>query len=152
MPENKKWDIQVNGLGEKLKWYMLYASDEEYDEKAVESIMYLLDKWEPLEEGAVPPVEESWKRFLAVADRKELLPTEDAAVKAGAEGPNAGQTQKPVPEEDGAEHCMAVQKLKSGAGGRARKGEGKHVPYRVRDRKPRRICRQVESRIIFCGQ
>ncbi len=116
MPENKKWDIQVNGLGEKLKWYMLYASDEEYDEKAVESIMYLLDKWEPLEEGAVPPVEESWKRFLAVADRKELLPTEDAAVKAGAEGPNAGQTQKPVPEEDGAEHCMAVQKLKSGAG------------------------------------
>ena len=116
MPENKKWDIQVNGLGEKLKWYMLYASDEEYDEKAVESIMYLLDKWEPLEEGAVPPVEESWKRFLAVADRKELLPTEDAAVKAGAEGPNAGQTQKPVPEEDGAGHCMAVQKLKSGAG------------------------------------
>ena len=116
MPENKKWDIQVNGLGEKLKWYMLYASDEEYDEKAVESIMYLLDKWEPLEEGAVPPVEESWKRFLAVADRKELLPTEDAAVKAGAEGPNAGQTQKPVPEEDGAGHCMAVQKLKSGSG------------------------------------
>ena len=59
MPENKKWDIQVSGLGEKLKWYMLYASDEEYDEKAVESIMYLLDKWEPLEEGAVPPVDSS---------------------------------------------------------------------------------------------
>lgn len=71
-------------LREELEWYTLYASDEEYDEKAVESILYLLDRWEPLEEGTIPPVEESWKRFLAIADRKELLPVEDADVVLNA--------------------------------------------------------------------
>ena len=72
-------DIKRNSLKSKLKeeleWYT-YASDEEYDEKAVESILYLLDRWEPLEEGTVPPVEESWKRFLKIAgpsNKKNLL-------------------------------------------------------------------------------
>ena len=59
MLENKKRDSLEKRLKDELDWYTLYASDEEYDEKAVESILYLLDRWEPLKEETVPPVEES---------------------------------------------------------------------------------------------
>lgn len=93
MQENKKRE-SLESLREELKWYTLYASDEEYDEKAVESIMYLLDRWEPLEEGTVPPVEESWKRFLKVAGGKELLPLGDVEAEqkpASKEGAAVGQ-------------------------------------------------------------
>lgn len=84
MQKDRKGNSMESKLREELEWYTLYASDEEYDEKAVESILYLLDRWEPLEEGTIPPVEESWKRFLAIADRKELLPVEDADVVLNA--------------------------------------------------------------------
>lgn len=96
MQENKKRE-SLESLREELKWYTLYASDEEYDEKAVESIMYLLDRWEPLEEGTVPPVEESWKRFLKVAGGKELLPLGDVEAEqkpAGKDG--VVDARKPV--------------------------------------------------------
>lgn len=84
MQKDRKGNSMESKLREELEWYTLYASDEEYDEKAVESILYLLDRWEPLEEGTIPPVEESWKRFLAITDRKELLPVEDADVVLNA--------------------------------------------------------------------
>lgn len=102
MQENKKRE-SLESLREELKWYTLYASDEEYDEKAVESIMYLLDRWEPLEEGTVPPVEESWKRFLKVAGGKELLPLGDVEAE-----------QKPA-SKDG----VAVGQKPAGKGGEA---------------------------------
>ncbi len=102
-------DIKRNSLKSKLKeeleWYT-YASDEEYDEKAVESILYLLDRWEPLEEGTVPPVEESWKRFLKIADRKELLPVEDADVVLNA----ARRKDAPVQEKEQGEKAAAGQR------------------------------------------
>ena len=88
MQENKKRELLDSKLREELNWYTLYASDEEYDQKAVDSILYLLDRWEPLKEGTVPPVEESWKRFLKVAGGKELLPLED---EAEAQKPVAGE-------------------------------------------------------------
>lgn len=47
-------------LKEELDWYTLYASEEEYDEKAVESILYLLDRWDPLEEDVIPSEKEAW--------------------------------------------------------------------------------------------
>lgn len=102
-------DIKRNSLKSKLKeeleWYT-YASDEEYDEKAVESILYLLDRWEPLEEGTVPPVEESWKRFLKIADRKELLPVEDTDVVLNA----ARRKDAPVQEKEQGEKAAAGQR------------------------------------------
>lgn len=102
MQENKKRE-SLESLREELKWYTLYASDEEYDEKAVESIMYLLDRWEPLEEGTVPPVEESWKRFLKVAGGKELLPLGDVEAEqkpASKDGVAVGQ--KPAGKDSAA--------------------------------------------------
>ncbi len=112
MQENKKRELLESELREELNWYTLYATDEEYDQKAVDSIMYLLDRWEPLEEGTVPPVEESWKRFLKVAGRKELLPLEDAAetrkpvsgesvagVRKSVPGESVAEVRKPVPGE-----------------------------------------------------
>lgn len=120
MQENEKRESMKSKLAEELKWYTLYASEEEYDEKAVESILYLLDRWEPLEKGTVPPVEESWKRFLQVAGRKELLPVENAVVKRNpaAEGVAAGQKLSAeaehtvVREGEVGEGLIAVKKTK----------------------------------------
>ena len=131
MQENEKRESMKSKLAEELKWYTLYASEEEYDEKAVESILYLLDRWEPLEKGTVPPVEESWKRFLQVAGREELLPVEKAVVKRNPaeEGVAAGQKRsaegvsaerKPtaeaehtvVREGEAGEGLIAVKKIK----------------------------------------
>ena len=62
-------------LMEKLDWYTMYASEKEYDEKAVESILYLLDHIDPLEEGSVPSSEEAWERFRKREENaRELLP------------------------------------------------------------------------------
>lgn len=64
-------------LKARLEWYAAHVSDEAYDAKAVEYILYLLDSIAPLEEGAVPPKEEAWERFLAIADsQEEILPLE----------------------------------------------------------------------------
>ena len=71
-------------LTKKLEWYTLYASEEEYDEKAVESILYLLDSLAPLEETEVSPSEEAWKRFQSLAQRrieKKKKETEEGAEK-----------------------------------------------------------------------
>ncbi len=78
MQESKRKELLESNLKERLDWYTLYASESEYDVKAVESILYLLDTCEPLEEGIVPPKKEAWQRFLEMADKgQELLPVED---------------------------------------------------------------------------
>ena len=78
MQESKRKELLERNLKERLDWYTLYASESEYDVKAVESILYLLDTCEPLEEGIVPPKKEAWQRFLEMADKgQELLPVED---------------------------------------------------------------------------
>lgn len=115
MLEDKKRDSLEKRLKDELEWYTLYASDEEYDEKAVESILYLLDRWEPLKKETVPPVEESWKRFLAIADKKELLPVEDADIVLEASKRKAGHTkQEPAPENDEAQAQKILELRKTG--------------------------------------
>ena len=106
-------------LREELEWYTMYASDEEYDWKAVESILYLLDRWEPLEEGTVPPVEESWKRFMMIADRKELLPVEDPDVVLNAARKKAAAGQ----EAEQGEAVTARQEAEQGEAVTARQEE-----------------------------
>lgn len=73
--ENNDGRLLKRELKEKLDWYTLYASEEEYDEKAVESILYLLDNVDPLEEDCIPSSEEAWERFCRMqGNAKELLP------------------------------------------------------------------------------
>ncbi len=75
MKKNNNEKMLKRELKDKLDWYTMYASEKEYDEKAVESILYLLDHIEPLEEGSVPPSEEAWERFLKRKENaRELLP------------------------------------------------------------------------------
>jgi hypothetical protein len=77
-------------LKEELDWYTLYASEEEYDEKAVESILYLLDRWDPLEEDVIPSEKEAWVRFQEVIkNQQELLPvpeTSATSMRSGGKG------------------------------------------------------------------
>lgn len=77
-------------LKEELDWYTLYASEEEYDEKAVESILYLLDRWDPLEEDVIPSEKEAWVRFQEVIkNQQELLPvpeTSGTSMRSGGKG------------------------------------------------------------------
>lgn len=86
MQENNKEKLLKRELKEKLDWYTMYASEEEYDEKAVESILYLLDNVDPLEEGCIPSSEEAWEQFCKMqGNAKELLPLdgeEEEALKA----------------------------------------------------------------------
>ena len=63
------------GLKEKLNWYTRYASEEEFDEKAVESILYLLDHTDPLEENTLHTPDEAWEKFQEIVkNQRELLP------------------------------------------------------------------------------
>jgi len=50
-------------LKKKLEWYTLQASEEEYDEKAVESILYLLDNMKPIKEEDAPQADKAWEQF-----------------------------------------------------------------------------------------
>lgn len=75
MQENKDTDVLIKELKEKLDWYTWCASEEEYDAKAVESILYLLDSQQPVEEADIPAKSEAWKRFKElVENQEELLP------------------------------------------------------------------------------
>lgn len=75
----------VKGLKEKLHWYTMCASSEEYDAKAVESILYLLDSLEPLEKAEVLEPEEAWNRFQTLVrehEKGDLPETADATEMA----------------------------------------------------------------------
>lgn len=52
----------IEELYAQLEWYTKEASEEEFDSKAVESILYLLDVYEPMEE-TYTNVDEAWERF-----------------------------------------------------------------------------------------
>lgn len=71
MDKQEKNSMLIEEIKEKLDWYISEASDEEYDEKAVESLQYLLDTLEPMEEGMMPDVDEAWERFWALAEEKD---------------------------------------------------------------------------------
>ena len=79
-----KGDSLKKRLKKELNWYTLYASKEEYDEKAVKSILYLLDTWDPLDEEDMPDVDEEWEKFQKIAERRELLPLSEAVSVPGA--------------------------------------------------------------------
>ena len=83
MQESKRKELLESNLKERLDWYTLYASESEYDVKAVESILYLLDTCEPLEEGIVPPKKEAWQRFLEMADKGQELSGCDTEIRRG---------------------------------------------------------------------
>lgn len=83
-------DLLIKELKEKLDWYTLEASDEEYDEKAVESILYLLDRADPIEEK-IPRQEEAWERF------KERVSGGEAEFLPLAETGEPGETGTEVP-------------------------------------------------------
>ena len=52
----------IKELQEKLEWYTLHATEEEYDEKAVESILYLLDMLTPIADEDIPDVNAAWQQ------------------------------------------------------------------------------------------
>lgn len=79
-----KGDSLKRRLKKELNWYTLYASKEEYDEKAVKSILYLLDTWDPLDEEDMPDVDEEWEKFQKIAERRELLPLSEVVPAPGA--------------------------------------------------------------------
>lgn len=137
MQKNGKWESVEGRLRDELRWCTWHTSSEEFDVKAVESIMYLQDKWEPLEEGTVPPVEEAWERFLKVAGRKELLPVGDAEV--GRRTVPAGEgSREDMPGNmtgDMAENMLrekAERNESSGAVETGKHGGNKKVRKRVR--------------------
>lgn len=96
--QDKEQDLLVRELKEKLDWYTLYASEEEYDEKAVESILYLLDRAEPIAGEDIPAQADAWERFksLAAGQEEELLPLteEEEAGKTDAESVESGKGDK----------------------------------------------------------
>lgn len=80
-------------LWARLDWYASRVGSEEYDAKAVESILYLLDGVAPLAEGMVPPVDEAWGRFQEIlSSRGEMLPLqrEELGVAEAAEAETTG--------------------------------------------------------------
>lgn len=71
-------------LREKLDWYIMAASEEEYDEKAVEYILYLLDSLEPPEEDIMPQTEEAWQRFRVLVGQRQRQASQGKPVNAFA--------------------------------------------------------------------
>lgn len=65
-------------LKQKLKWYTQHAAEEEFDEKAVESILYLLEHVDPTEEDTAQEPEAAWERFRVIVENgQELLPLDE---------------------------------------------------------------------------
>lgn len=95
MRENKNNGILEKELKEKLNWYTLHASEEEFDEKAVESILYLLDHTAPLEESDTLTPEEAWDRFQEIVEnRQELLPLEQDKMPRNPYDPDGKKQDK----------------------------------------------------------
>lgn len=80
--EEKKSNALAKELEEKLDWYITEASDEEYDEKAVEYILYLLDGMEPSKEEP-PGVDDAWNRFEELVAHRQTKSPESHPLKAG---------------------------------------------------------------------
>ena len=67
-------DETIKELQKKLDWYTDEATEEEFDAKEVEAILYLLDKWVPIDEEQIPDVDEAWQNF-----QKRISETEVSA-------------------------------------------------------------------------
>ncbi len=80
---NQERESLIKGLKDKLEWYTMCAADEEYDEKAVESILYLLDSLEPLEAVEEPEPEEAWGSFQAIVREREMRKLSEKAEVPG---------------------------------------------------------------------
>lgn len=121
MQEDKNKDLLVKELKEKLDWYTLFASEEEYDAGAVESILYLLDRLEPIEETDIPRKSEAWERFQELACRQEeLLPVPEMrgdrtekACRAGEKGREVSDAAAP---ENGMGEAAGTDEPKDGMG------------------------------------
>lgn len=85
MRENKGKDPLTRELKKKLDWYVMEASDEEYDEKAVEYILYLLDSLEPFGEEEMPQTNYFWQRFLTLVQQRQQAVREEPARKENAQ-------------------------------------------------------------------
>lgn len=79
--EEKKSNALAKELEEKLDWYITEASEEEYDEKAVEYILYLLDGMEPSEEEP-PGVDDAWNRFEELVAHRQTKSPESHPLNA----------------------------------------------------------------------
>lgn len=112
--QDKEQDLLIRELKEKLDWYTLYASEEEYDEKAVESILYLLDRAEPIAREDIPAQADAWERFksLAAGQEEELLPLteEEEAGKTDAESMESGKGKGKGDKVSAAKANMAMGK------------------------------------------
>lgn len=85
--ENRKNEEFKETLRKRLEWYTYDASDEEFDEKAVESILYLLDECDPIPQEEMPDADEMWEKFQKIARERDLLPKEETV---GADAVEAG--------------------------------------------------------------
>lgn len=81
-------------LQAKLDWYISRAGKAEYDEKAVESILYLLDRLAPVEESEAPDVDEAFGRFeKMVAERDGSADEAPGASEGNRAEEDAGATK-----------------------------------------------------------
>jgi len=85
-------DRMVAELRAKLEWYTKEATAEEFDPKAVESILYLLDIYEPLKEEYIN-VEDAWERFEKRLEKRDKL---EEKVHADAEPQNRATVDKVI--------------------------------------------------------
>ena len=121
MQKDKDRDLLVRELKEKLDWYTLFASEEEYDAGAVESILYLLDRLEPIEENDIPRKSEAWERFQELACRQEeLLPVPemrgDRTEKACRAGEKGREVSAAAAPENGMGEAAGTEEPKDSTG------------------------------------
>ena len=121
MQKDKDRDLLVRELKEKLDWYTLFASEEEYDAGAVESILYLLDRLEPIEENDIPRKSEAWERFQELACRQEeLLPVPemrgDRTEKACRAGEKGREVSAAAAPENGIGEAAGTEEPKDSTG------------------------------------
>ena len=68
--DKEKDQALVTEVKQKLDWYINDASDNEYDEKAVASLEYLLETLEPTDDFKVDE-EKAWVKFKDYVEQRE---------------------------------------------------------------------------------
>ena len=61
----------IEAAKERLQWYTLEATDEEFDEEEVDALVELLNKLEPLEVAEEQASEVALERFRSYAEMRE---------------------------------------------------------------------------------
>ena len=103
--KGKRGEVLAAELKENLDRYILETPQEEYDEKVVESMLYLLDNLEPLDMGQVPDAERAWERF----QRSYLIggAGEDSTESCLISGAGEGLTKKHFKSDGDTESGMS---------------------------------------------